>query len=232
MNVDLFNGSACPRQGLLSPGQDTKTCSTPMLSLTPIFISWHQSQHQIMLPSFQLTLFTLSAVCILPILTAAAPTRVSRGSHQPPSAIPISGALRVYPLQIRDSQDRSRGRLAAEIKGQVIVAPVDPSRTGFASHVIHHHLQRQQPLLGGPCLLSHCPPLLSPVNSLLAALPVNRNLLTFRTARGHFSNEPFGMHHSVRGSLRTFHFGKSGSLAVNSGADDGLSDDSAIITMQ
>lgn len=63
-------------------------------------------------------------------------------------------------------------------------------------------------------------------------LPVNRNLLTFRTARGHFSNEPFGMHHSVRGSLRTFHFGKSGSLAVNSGADDGLYFDSAIITMR
>ena len=128
LNIDLVNGSACPRPGLLSPGQDTKTCSTPNAQPYPnihLVASKTTSKHA---SSSQLTLFTLSAVCILPILTAAAPTRVSRGSHQPPSAIPISGALRVYPLQIRDSQDRSRSRLAAEIKGQVIVAPVDPSQ--------------------------------------------------------------------------------------------------------
>ncbi|KAM6527848.1 hypothetical protein FALCPG4_008885 [Fusarium falciforme] len=73
LNVDLVNGSACSRPGLLSPGQDTKTCSTPNAQPYPnihLVASKSTPKHA---SSFQSTLFTLSAVCILPILTAAAP---------------------------------------------------------------------------------------------------------------------------------------------------------------
>lgn len=171
-------------RAVVSPGQDTMACSTPNAQTYPnIHLVAFKStpKHA---SSFQLTLLTLSTVCILPILTTAAPTRVSRGSHQPPSAIPISGALRVYPLQIRDSQDRSLKQSPTEIKGQVIVAPVDPSQ-GRLFLPCHSSPPATTAAPRWPMLVISLPTPTRP-RSIPFLLPVNCNLLAFRTARGHF----------------------------------------------
>lgn len=112
-------------QGCCLQAKIPRLARLQMPSLTPIFISWHQSQHQSM-PRHSNQHYSHSQQCVFCLFSPQQPPPASR--EEPPSAIPISGALRVYPLQIRDSQDRSHSRLAAEIKGQVIVAPVDPSQ--------------------------------------------------------------------------------------------------------
>lgn len=167
-----------------------------MPRLTPIFVSWHQSRRQNMHASpFQLTLFTLSAVCILLTYTHrnGPHTRVERIS---PTAVSHSYLRRSPRLSATDKiLARSLTQSPTEAEDQDIVAPVNPSqgRICLPCHPQPPATTTAPPWW--PMLLILLP---TPTRSwsIPTLLPINCNLLAFRTARGHFSNEPFGMHHS------------------------------------